>query len=110
MVRSHVYDRVESAACEALALMGTKASIEACAAMLPEPHESKWVPRIMLRALQRAAGMEGGYYYPDRPAWAQSLTPAEAKAVVLPLAQELKSRLGEGYSPALDEIIACCAE
>ena len=112
VIREHrpVYDGVGDAASQALALLGTRRSLEVCAAMLQERFESKWAARHLLQGLQRAAGVkpEHEYYYADRPAWARSLTGAEAKAVVLSLATALKSALPDGYGPVLEQIIVAC--
>jgi hypothetical protein len=113
LIRGHrpVNDGVGDAASQALALLCTRRSLEVCAALLPERFESKWVARHLLEGLQRAAGVRPRYeyHYADRPAWARSLTDAEAKAVVLPLATGLKTTLPGNYGPLLEEIIVACS-
>lgn len=113
-----VNNGVGDSAARALGLMGTAQALSACAEMLPEPRRTKWTTGLLLEGLQRAAGVvpDHPWYYQTRPVWACSLTPAEARATVLPLARRAQETLpaethltGQGpLADALRKVIAAC--
>jgi hypothetical protein len=91
----------------ALEVMGTQSALEACAQLAEEYADSHKICFPLVRSLERAvtSGPSAEWSHLSPPPWGGGLSPAEARRIVLPLAERLKDVLPASYEASLAAII-----
>jgi hypothetical protein len=91
----------------ALEVMGTESALRACAQLAEEYAAEPKICEPLLRGLQRAVTSDPSaeWYYLSAPPWATTLSVAEARQIVAPLAEGLKGIVPERCQDDLAAIL-----